>query len=104
VDINFAPSLVLQALSPEIDDVLAQAIIDHRNQSPFRAVAELATIPNFPTSAFNMIKNYVTTSPESRYFSIISTGTMNGIERRVREVIKVQGAQSDATVILREEL
>ena len=60
-------------------------------------------IPNFPTSAFSAIKNYVTTSPDSRYFSIISTGTVNGIERRVREVIKAQGAQSDATVILRQE-
>ncbi len=104
VDINFAPSLVLQALSPEIDETLAQAIIDQRAQTPFQMVAQLATIPNFPTSAFNAIKNYVTTSPDSRYFSIISTGAANGIERHVREVVKVQGAQSDATIILRQEL
>jgi general secretion pathway protein K len=103
VDINYAPSLVLQALSPEIDENLAQAIIDRRAQSPFKAVAELWTIPNFPQSAFNAINNYATTSPGNRYYSIISTGTVNGIERRVREVIKTQGAQCDATVILRQE-
>jgi len=103
VDINFAPSLVLQALSPEIDENLAKAIIDRRTQAPFKAVAELAMIPNFPTSAFNTIRNYVTTSPDSRYYSIISTGAVNGIERRVREVIRTQGAQSNATVILRQE-
>jgi general secretion pathway protein K len=103
ININYAPSLVLQALSPEIDENLAQAIIDQRTLAPFKMIAELLTVPNFPASAFNAIKSYVTTSPESRYFSIISTGTVNGIERRVREVIKTQGAQSDATVILRQE-
>jgi general secretion pathway protein K len=103
VDINYAPSLVLQALSPEIDETLAQAIMDRRAAAPFQQVAELATIPNFPTSAFNTIKTYVTASPDSRYYSILSTGAVNGIERRVREVIKTQGLQGDATVILRQE-
>ena len=103
VDINFAPSLVLQALSPMIDETLAKAIIDQRTQLPFRTVADLRMIPNFPTSAFNAIMNYATTSPDSRYFSVLSTGTVNGIERRVREVIEMHGTQSDATVVLRQE-
>ena len=103
VNINYAPSLVLQALSPEIDENLAQAIIDQRTQAPFLQVAQLLMMPNFPTSAFNAIKNYTTTSPGDRYYSIMSTGTVNGIERRVREVIRTQGSQNDATVILRQE-
>jgi general secretion pathway protein K len=103
VDINFAPSLVLQALSPEIDEDMAKAMIALRTQSPFRTVADLRMVPNFPTSAFNAIKDYATTSPGSRYFSIISTGAVNGFERRVREVVQVQGSQSDATVLLRRE-
>jgi general secretion pathway protein K len=103
VDINFAPSLVLQALAPEIDENLAKAIIDQRTQAPFRTVADLRTIPNFPTSAFNTMKNYTTTMPDSRYFNILSTAAVNGIVRSVREVIQVHGSQSDATVLLRQE-
>ena len=96
-------SLVLQSLSPEIDENLAKAIIDRRSLTPFKLVAELATIPNFPASALNTFRDYVTTSPDSRYYSIISSGAVNGIERQVREVIRTRGAQSDAMVILRQE-
>jgi general secretion pathway protein K len=103
VDINFAPPLVLQALSPEIDEYMALAIVNQRAQAPFKMVAELLTIPNFPPAALNAIKDYATASPDTLCYSIISTGKVNGIERRVREVIATQGMQSDATVILRQE-
>jgi hypothetical protein len=94
---------VLQALSPDIDENLAQTIIQQRAVAPFKLIGELQLIPSFPPAAFNAIKNYITTAPDSRYYIITSTGVVNGIERRVQEEIQTQGAQGNATVILRQE-
>jgi hypothetical protein len=70
---------------------------------------ELLLIPGFPRTAYAAISNYITVAPDNWYYSITVTATVEGIERRVREVIKLQnsqaaqGAPGDATVLLRQE-
>ena len=104
IDINQAPSLVLQALSPEINENLAQAITDQRSVQPFQAVQQLRLVTGMTQAAYDAIKNDITVFPRSRHYRILSVGNVNGIEVQVQVMIKVQGSNKDLTVLLRKEL
>jgi competence protein ComEA len=62
IDINRAESWLLQAL-PGIGEVKAQAILDYRRQiGHFDNIEQLTQVPGITRSAFDKIKDYITTA------------------------------------------
>jgi len=102
IDINQAPSLVLQSLAPDINGDVAQAIIARRTAQPFQVVQELRLVPGVTQAAYSAIQNDITVSPQSRHYSILSVGTVNGIQVQVQLMIKAQGVNNDPTVLFRK--
>lgn len=86
VNINTASSLVLQCLSEEIDDGLAQIIIEYREETPFQSVAEIKTIPGMTEVIYNEIKDRITI--QSSTFSIHVEGEVRGITKGIYTVVK----------------
>ena len=62
VDINRAESWLLEAL-PGIGEILAQRIVDYRNENGlFRRVEDLLQVSGIGEATFENIKNYITVS------------------------------------------
>jgi len=62
IDINQAESWLLEAL-PGIGEVLAQRIVDYRNENgPFRRIEDLLKISGIGEATFEKIKDYITVS------------------------------------------
>lgn len=103
IDVNHAPPLVLQSLAEKLDADLARDIVAAREMKAFESVNELLGVPGMTREIFSAIRNYVTVSPNERYYRVESTGTVQDVERRVIAVILVQTTESEPTLIQRAE-
>jgi general secretion pathway protein K len=72
VNINAAPKLVLQSLSEQIDDAIAQMILAQRQLQPFGTVAELRNVPGMTDNIYLALKDLITVSPPERYYRVTS--------------------------------
>jgi general secretion pathway protein K len=91
VNINTAPSVVLQSLSEEIDEGLARTIIDYREEEPFRGIDELQTVPGMTEAIYNAIKDRITT--QSSTFSLKIEGQVREITKGIYVVLKRDGKE-----------
>ncbi len=103
VDINHAPAPVLQSLSEKLDAALARDIVAQRGERPFESVNELLAVPGMTRELFSAIRDYVTVSPNDRYYRVEAVGSVREVERRVVAVIRVDTAESAPTLIQRME-
>jgi general secretion pathway protein K len=94
VNINTASSVVLQSLSGEIDEGLAQTIIDYREEEPFRGIDELQIVPGMTEAIYNAIKDRITT--QSSTFSLKAEGQVRGIKKVIFAVLKRDGKEVQA--------
>jgi len=86
ININTAPLLILQAISPKISTKIAERIIKHRRTNGyFLQVEDLLVIPGIEPSLLSQIKPLITT--ESNYFSICATGTYKKTESLIQVII-----------------
>jgi len=87
ININTAPSVVLQCLSDEIDEGLAQVIIEYRDEAPFMSIAEIKTVPGMADITID--EKCITV--QSSTFSIRVEGQVRGIKKEIYTVVKRQG-------------
>lgn len=88
ININTASSVVLQCLSDEIDEGLAQTIIDYRQEEPFKETGDLGEVPGME-DIYGLIQAYITF--ESLNFSIRVEGEIRGIKKGIYTVVNRQG-------------
>jgi len=88
VNINTAPCVVLQSLSDEIDEGLAQTIIDYRQEEPFKNIDEIKIVPGMEP-IYDSIKNEITL--ESSIFMLRVKGQVRGIKKGIFAVLKRDG-------------
>lgn len=86
VNINTAPSLVLQSLHPDIDQDLAQEIVGQR---PFERIIDLKEVFGIEDILYNNIRPLITV--KSNFFSISSQGVLGKARRRIETILKRQG-------------
>ncbi len=89
VNVNTAPSVVLQSLADEIDERLAQAIIDYRQDEPFREITDIKTVPGMTDEFYNKISPFITA--KSSIFSVRVEGHVRGITKGISAVLKRDG-------------
>jgi general secretion pathway protein K len=80
VNVNAAPKLVLESLSEQIDDAIAQMILAQRKLKPFGTIAELRNVPGMTDNIYQAIKDTITVSPAERYYRV--TSQANAAERK----------------------
>lgn len=88
VNINTAPSLVLQILSDSIDEGLAQALIDYRQEEPFKTVEEVNNVPGVTAEIYSEINPVITV--QSSIFSLRVEGQVRGIKKGIFMVLNRQ--------------
>ncbi|RMH00731.1 MAG: general secretion pathway protein GspK [Aquificota bacterium] len=69
VNINTAPMYVLMALDKDIDQSLANKLIERRQKEPFKKPEDLVLVEGFTFDILYRIRDYIDT--KSRYFHIV---------------------------------
>ncbi len=87
ININTANLRVLQALDLEIDEVLAQAIIDYRQEREFAGIADLRRVGGVTEEIFRRVERLITTE-ESQFFSIEALGRVREATRLIKAVVE----------------
>lgn len=91
VNINTAPKELLMALDDGINEALAQRIIDHRTEMPFRHPAELGQVPGMAQITTGLLTRI---SAKGTVFRIRSEGMMNNVIRGIEAVVRVNGSNT----------
>lgn len=86
VNINTASSLVLQSLSDKIEEGLAEAIIEYRQDDPFTAISDVQNVPGVSQDIYSEISPYITI--QSSLFSVQIEGRVREIRKRIFAVLK----------------
>jgi general secretion pathway protein K len=88
VNINTATVEILQSLSDKIDKVLAQAIIDYRQEKPFKEIKydDIKSLPGMTLEIFNDIKDQC--DVKSSFFSLRAEGQVREIKKVIYTVLK----------------
>ncbi|MBW2040057.1 MAG: type II secretion system minor pseudopilin GspK [Deltaproteobacteria bacterium] len=89
VNINTASSIVLQSLSDEIDEGLAQAIIAYRQEEPFKEISEVKNVSGMTEEVYSEVSPYITT--KSSTFSLRIEGQVRGIKKKISAVLERAG-------------
>ncbi len=89
ININTAPSIVLQSLHPDIDESLAQEIVVYRKEHLFKKITDLKEIPGIDERLYNEIGLHITI--KSNFFSISSQGALGEARRRIKTILQRQG-------------
>jgi general secretion pathway protein K len=88
ININGAEKPVLQCLSDDISDELAQRIVDYREGAPFEEINQLQKIAGFTSMLYNPISSMITV--KGRFFSITSTASSDGVKRIIETVLDTE--------------
>lgn len=95
VNINTAPKEILMALSDEIDEGVADAIIDWRSRESLKSASDLKKVPGFPEKAIPRIAEIACF--EGKFFRL-------RIEVRVESVLlRTEAVVSDGRIIYERE-
>ncbi len=95
VNLNTAPKEILMALSDEIDEEVADAIIEFRKNHPLRSFSDLKKIPSFPPKIIPDLAQVCCF--EGKYFRL-------RVKVKVGEVIlKTEAVVSDGKIIYERE-
>ena len=89
ININTAPSIVLQSLHPDIDASLAREIVEYRKDHPFKELTDLKAIFGIDEGLYNKISPLITI--KSNFFSISSQGALGEARRRVKTILQREG-------------
>jgi general secretion pathway protein K len=89
ININTASKEVLVCLDEEIDEAIAEGIIQYREEKPFDTKAELKEVVE--DDVYGRIQSII--DVKSNAFSVASTGQVERVEKVVRAVIDREGNQ-----------
>jgi len=85
INLNTASKEVLQAVLPEEDSDIADAIIERRKMEPFGKVAELQTVSGLTGAVYQRLEKI--TCVAGSCFSVESTASIGPMTRAVRAVV-----------------
>lgn len=91
ININTASLPVLMSLSPKIDRVMAQAVLDYRLEKPFHRLEDLRMITGWD-EVFPQISGEITI--RSNFFSVEMAGYFHDARAMVRAIIKREGKKT----------
>ncbi|HNS20249.1 MAG TPA: type II secretion system minor pseudopilin GspK [Sedimentisphaerales bacterium] len=72
ININTAPDLVVQSLSEQIDDAMAQMILKQRKLRPFESLAQLRSMPGMTDNVYRGIQSQIVVRPTERFYRVRS--------------------------------
>jgi general secretion pathway protein K len=88
ININTVGMEVFLCLDDEIDGAMAEAIIEHREESPFAAKEELKPVIN-NDEVYKRISEII--DVKSNAFSVTSVGRVERVEKIIRAIVDRQG-------------
>ncbi len=88
VNINTAHKTVLMSLSDEMTEPMADEIIRHRKETPFKDRSDIMKVPGFQRAGFGLQDRITTTSNAYR---VISKARAGDVIREVEAVIELNG-------------
>ena len=89
VNINTASLTVLQALHSDIDESLAQEIVEYRKDTPFKKITDLKEIFGIDDRLYNEISPLITVKSNS--FSVSSQGALGEARKRIKTILQREG-------------
>jgi general secretion pathway protein K len=89
ININTASKEVLVCLDDEIDEAIAEGIIQYREEKPFDSIVELKVVVE--DDVYGRIKSII--DVKSNAFSVVSIGRVERVEKAIRAVIDREGIQ-----------
>ncbi len=89
ININTAPKEVLLALSEEMTEDLAEAIMEYREEEPFREKSDLKDVHGITDKVLITFSDII--DVKSNFFTIRSTGESRGIRRRITVLVERGG-------------
>ena len=90
ININTAPSIVLQSLHPDIDASLAREIVEYRKDHPFKKITDLKEIFGIDNKIYNEISPLIITV-KSNSFSVSSQGALGEARKRIKTILQREG-------------
>jgi general secretion pathway protein K len=92
ININTADKKALMSLSDEINEELAQSIMDYRKDTPFTDVTDINKVPGFETLDFKSRSNIQSKiTVQSSIFRVYSRAVISETVREVEAVIRAGG-------------
>ncbi|MGB4598972.1 MAG: type II secretion system minor pseudopilin GspK [Trichlorobacter sp.] len=99
ININTAPRELLVALDDRITVALADRIIAHRTETPFRYPAELAQVPGMEQITTTLLTRI---SVKGTVYRIRAEGIVNGSSRAIEVVSRINGGAEPSILYWRE--
>jgi general secretion pathway protein K len=91
ININTAGLVVLMSLSPKIDQAMAQAVLVHRLEKPFKKPEDLRSVPGWD-AVYPLISSEITVG--SNFFSVEILGSYREARADVQAVIRREGKRT----------
>ncbi len=88
ININTAPAPVVKCLSSEIDDILAERVMDYRSYTPFEKTSDIMKVAGFDTVGARLLGRITV---KSSTFTIHSAASFVGISRIIETVFTIDG-------------
>lgn len=104
INVNSASKLTLASLSEQMDDALAEVIMNRRRLKPFESVAELRDLPGMTDGIFHAISRTLTVDPKDRYYNVTSRGDVDRLERTVTAILRINEKSKSVDIVLYREL
>ena len=92
VNINTAPKEVLESLSESLDDSIASAIIEFRQEEDFMSIDDLRKVPGMSDEVFAEIRDWITV--KSAFFSMEFNVNCNGAVAAIRTYLVREGGKT----------
>lgn len=89
VNINTASFPVLQALHSDIDESLAQEIVEYREEHPFKKITDLKEVFGIDDRLYNKISPLITV--KSSFFQVYATGSLGEARKRIETILERKG-------------
>ncbi len=95
VNVNTAPKEVLMALSDDVSEGIAEAIMEYRKSNPFMKKTDLKGVHGLTDSVLITFSDII--DVKSSFFTIESEGEKEGIRKRITALVKREG--NDVTIL-----
>ena len=92
ININTAPTEVLESLGESMDPALAAAIVEYRKEEPFESIEDLRKVAGMDGDVFAEIGEWITV--KSSTFSIEAHVNCNGAVASIRTIAERQGKKA----------
>ena len=96
ININTAPKEVIMALSGEISEDMAEAVISYRREVPFENTASIRKVDGFDTLGFELQGRIVVSS---KLFRVSSKAVIEDHTREVEAVTSIKGGGGEGDIL-----